>query len=140
MTLTCDPTCYAGGLQDRMSHGHPCRLHPFRLRTPESETLHRCGSPIRVWARKRDSSAGGLAFDFNSHAASGAFDHPDCLINTACVEILHFLFGDVLALVPGHLRNLGLVGNTASLAIPAACLSRDAAGGLLVTKSKLRSL
>ena len=81
-----------------------------------------------------------LAFDFDAHAAGGAFDHSDGLVHAAGIQVGHLLLRDVFALSPGDLGDLVDVGTPLPLAMPAACFSSDAAGGLLVMKSKLRSL
>ena len=62
-----------------------------------------------------------LAFDFDAHAAGGTFNHPNSLIDAACVEVSHFLFSDILALVTGDLGYLSLVRNTTALC-DAGCL------------------
>ena len=77
----------------------------------------------------------------NPHAAGRSLDHPLGVFDVAGVEIGHFQFDDVFDLGRGHGTDLFLVGDAqVPLAIPAACLSNAAAGGLLVAKSNVRSL
>ena len=79
--------------------------------------------------------------DFQTHAAGGSLNHSAGAIHIAGVEVLLFLFTYRFELCLGNTTDFILIryaGNP--WRFPLLFFSREAAGGLLVTNSKLRSL
>ena len=90
-------------------HSWPNRLAAVGLlRSAESEVAFRVANRLTAI----HSEVGTLAFDFDTHAAGSALNHANSLVDAASVEVCHFLFCNILALVSGDLRNFRLVGNT----------------------------
>ena len=79
------------------------------------------------------------ALDIDPHAPRGAGDDPAGVIQVAGVQVGELGLGDLLTCSAVTVATLVLCGSAEPEAIPAACFSRTAAGGLLVMNSNVRS-